>query len=144
MRYLRSIGAYLLIVAVALFLLSLWQIKFGSGHADLSFLIIVPFAVGLLFGRKWALWGTGILGAVLTALVLCFAVVHSVAEFSGLTVSLGPVVLLEPSALSVWAFALIVVLLLGLPMLSVFMKENMINRSPAQPAHLADARGPRR
>ena len=43
MKYLRGLGVYLIAIAVILLVTSLWQFNFGSGYADLSFLLIVPF-----------------------------------------------------------------------------------------------------
>ena len=128
MTYLRRVGIYLICVCVALLFSSIWQIKLGSGRADLSFLVFVPFAIGLLRTRSWAVWGIAILGGLSTVLVICFAVASSISSLHGLTVGFGPITMTEPIALQMWAFAVLYVFAFGIPMLSVVMRHGDLSK----------------
>jgi hypothetical protein len=127
MAYLRRVGIYLVCVCSALLLSSFWQLRYGSGHADLSFLLVVPFAIGLFRARAWALWGTAIIGGIVSAGVIGTAIIQSTSGLPGLTLWIGPVTLTEPSALLVWLFAISFVIVLGVPMLSVLTRRGELN-----------------
>lgn len=133
MRYLRALGWYMLIMTIALLASSLWQLKLGSGQADFSFIIILPFAIGLLFFKKWAIWGTGVLGVLFTVYIIIVAVLLSFMSHTGVTVGLGPVVLSEPGSGQMWALAAPAVLLLGLPMGTALLNFKTLKEGIAQP-----------
>jgi hypothetical protein len=61
-------------------------------------------------------------------MAICFALAISVSGPRGFSMSLGPIAMDEPSALRVWAFAAVYVIALGVPMLSVFAKRNVLTR----------------
>ena len=96
------IGLYQLTVTVVFTLCSMWQIKRGSGSADFSYLIILPVAVGLICDRRWAVLASAILGVVASFMCIGLAAVYSIFGLSGLEVSLGPFLLVEPSAVGLW------------------------------------------
>jgi hypothetical protein len=128
MKFLRGVGLYLLAVSSVLLVSSLWQVTFRSGRADLSFLLLVPFAIGLLRARSWAVWGTGILGCVLLVVLFCIVLVHSISPPSVVAMRLGPITMIEPSAVRVWLFAIVCAIVLGLPMVSVLSKHREVSR----------------
>ncbi len=132
MKYVRALGAYLLVTAAVLLASSVWQMKMGCGRADFSFLIIVPFAIGLVRGRKWGLWGIGTLGVLVSCLVLFIAFIHTVSGLRGFSIGLGPIVFEEPSPVHLWGFAVAVIGVLGLPMMSVFLERNEMDKALAQ------------
>jgi hypothetical protein len=53
MNRIRITGLYLLIALIILAELSISEMKRGSGRVDFSFIILLPFAIGLLCNRKW-------------------------------------------------------------------------------------------
>lgn len=126
MNFLRKIAIYLLGMLSILIVGCFWQLKYGSGRADFSFLILVPFAVGLLRARRWAVWGTGALGMVTAMMSVGIALGVSISGMTGLTVGFGPVVLTHPTAIDLWAFALAYLALFGIPMMRVFTKRGQM------------------
>ena len=123
MKFLHYIGIYLLGVSAIVIALSLWQIKYGSGHADFSFLLLLPFAIGLLWARRWAVWGTGLLGVGTVTLAVATAIIYSASATSGPTIEFGPLTMTEPNAIHLWGLALAYVFVFGIPMMSVLAKR---------------------
>ncbi len=119
MTWARILGWYLLLVCIALLSFSLRKLAANAGNVDLSFLILLPFAIGLIASRRWARTATPLLGVAVATLVVAISVVHSFGLLRGLEVGFGPFFLLEPSAPTMWAFALAVLFLLCLPMVAL-------------------------
>ncbi len=119
MKSLRHIGLYLITIFAVLLMWSIWQIKHGSESANLSFVVAVPFAIGLLCERRWAIWGTGFLGILSSSLMVGIAMVHSISGLTGLSVELGPFQMSHPNAVAIWIFTLVYLLVIGVPMASV-------------------------
>ncbi len=122
MKFWRNIGIYLLGMISIMLVGALWQLKCGSGYADFSFLFLMPLAAGLLWGRRWAIWGTGALGIISVTILIGMVLVCSVLGTTGVTLGVGPVVMTQPKVLSLWLFALTYIVLLGIPMMSVLAK----------------------
>lgn len=121
MKSSHSIGVYLLSMCTALLIWTTWQLEHGSNHADFSFIILVPFAIGLLLNQRWAILGAGVIGIISSSLIVGMAAVHSISGLRGLDVGLGPFQLSNPSAVAIWIFAFAFVIAIGLPMASVLM-----------------------
>jgi hypothetical protein len=121
MKSSQSIGVYLLSICAVLLVWSIWQLERGSGHADFSFVIFAPFAIGLLRNQRWAILGAGILGIISSSLIVGMAVIHSISGLADLEVALGPLQLSNPSAVAIWILALAFVFAIGVPMASVLM-----------------------
>jgi hypothetical protein len=117
MKTFRSLGLYFIILTFVLFASSVWQIKRGIGHADFSFVILAPMALGLVYRKQWAIWLSVLLGFASSCLVVLMAFIQTFSPLTGLEVGLGPCQLSNPSAAAVWIFALIYVLTIGTPMM---------------------------
>jgi hypothetical protein len=63
MKTLRVLGLYFLVLASVLFVWSAWQVKNGLEHADFSFVVLVPVALGLICCKRWAIWSAFVLGS---------------------------------------------------------------------------------
>lgn len=125
MKSLHYIGLYLITIFAVLFIWSIWQVKHGSGHADFSFIFFIPFAIGLLRSRRWAILGTGLLGIISSSLIVVIAVVRSISGLQGLELRLGPFQISNPSIVAIWIFACVFVLVIGAPMATViFLQKN--------------------
>lgn len=119
MTHVRFVGIYLLAITLLLVFCSLWQIRLGNGSANFSFVISVPFALGLLGSRTWAIWGTGMVGGLSISAPIFIAVIHSVSPLSSLTVELGPITITDPAAIELWLLAVVHTVVIGVPMISV-------------------------
>jgi hypothetical protein len=121
MKTLRALGLYFVVLTVALFVWSVWQVKHGTGHADFSFVILFPAALGLVFRRRWAIWLSVILGFASSCLVVGVAVTQSISHMTGLELGFGPFRLSDPGVAAIWIFASIYVLMIGAPMIGVII-----------------------
>jgi len=128
----QYLGIYMLSVFLLLLAASIWQVKIGHAPADFSFVVIFPFALGLIFCRKWAYTGTVVLGIAVTSLALIASVYYSYAALESLTIGCGPIVLVEPGFFALWTFVFGIILLLGLPMASLLANDfwRRGNKSP--------------
>ena len=127
MKTLRTLGLYFIVLIVALFVWSAWQIKHGTGHADFSFVILVPVALGLAFRKRWALWLSVFLGFSSSCLVVGVAVTQSVSRLTGLELGFGPFRFADLSVAAIWVFTLIYVLVIGAPMVSAIAMRRDTN-----------------
>jgi len=118
----RITGLYLLIALVILTELSIYEIKRGTGRVDFSFVIMLPFAIGLLWNRKWAITGTRALGMISATAVILVALIRTVPA-GDLSVNLGPFNFANPSVVTIWLFALAYISFLGVPMMCVSLKR---------------------
>ncbi len=123
MNRIRITGLYLLIALIILAELSISEMKRGSGRVDFSFIILLPFAIGLLCNRKWAVTGTATLGMISTIVVILVALMRTVSGAGDLSVNLGPFVFAKLDVVTVWLFALVYVSFFGIPMICVSLKR---------------------
>ena len=129
MKSSQSIGVYLLSIFAVLLIWSLWQVEHGSGHADFSFVLIAPFAIGLLRNQRWAILCAGVIGIISSSLIIAMAAVHSISGLTGMEVALGPFQLSNLSAVAIWILALAFVFAIGAPMASVLMVRKDANHT---------------
>jgi len=112
------IGRYLIGLCIFLLLASIWQVTLGSGHADFSFLILLPFAWGTLKDRDWGFLGTIVFG-LLSSLV---AIASLYVNGNSFTVGFGPIHLINPSEQKHWFFVISYLLLVGVPTISLISR----------------------
>lgn len=121
--YVRWIGIYLLGISLALLLFAFWDMKINSGSLDLiSNLFFVPFALGLIWSRKWALWCVGSFGCLGIAGSICLALIHSVSPLSGLSANIGSITITDLSPTENWLMTAAGAIFLWIPMMSVLTK----------------------
>ena len=93
------LNLYLTIVFLALIISTEWRRRAGS-HADYSFLVLLPFLVGMTLRKRWGFVGSMALGILSSGIVVIIALVSIfIQERIVNMLNLGPISLKSPTSL---------------------------------------------
>ena len=121
MKIISALGLYFTALIISLSIWSVHQVEHGLGHADFSFVLFLPIALGLIFDQRWAIYGSVLLGFASSVLALTAAVIHGTSHINGLELNLGTFQISSSNEAGIWALALIYLSFIGAPMMSTLI-----------------------
>ena len=127
------LNLYLIIVFLALIISTEWRRRAGE-HADYSFLVLLPFLIGMILRKRWGYIGSMVLGILSSGMVVVFAFASLFTQGRPASMlSLGPVFLESPTFLMLIAFACAYLLFIGFPLIYAGKQQKAEQSGPAYP-----------
>ena len=127
------INLYLVIVFLALIISTEWRRRAGE-HADYSYLVLLPFLIGMILRKQWGFIGSMVLGVLSSGMVVVIALTSIfIQERTAEMLSLGPIFLESPTSLMLIAFACAYLLFIGFPLIYAGKQPKAEQGGPGYP-----------